>query len=123
MVDARGSGGRVVCRSGGIVGVLLLVVVVVVIVVILLGEVLLRHGAVYMAAVERGLRRRRGGWLPIGMAVEVAEALLLDDAFARGSVARLMSLVVRVRLAGLLPRYHRRRCAGERAVLPGRLDC
>jgi len=56
--------------------------------------------------------------------VEGGAALLLGDALSRGGQAILVSLVVLVRRAPLRLRYHRRRCAGGRAVLsPGGLGC
>lgn len=79
----------------------------------------MRRGVGYIAGERR--RRRRG--LPIGVAVELRVALLLGDALAGGREAILVPLVVLVRRVPLPLRYHRRRCDGERAVSPGRLDC
>jgi hypothetical protein len=80
----------------------------------------LRHGVVVYLAGER--RRRRLG-PPVGMAVELRTALLLGDALAGCRISILVSLVVLVRRGLLSLRYHRRRCADERAVSPVRLDC
>ena len=84
-----------------------------------MGAGVLRHlGRVYMA----GQRRRGLAGLPVGVAIELRDALLLCDFLAGGRKAILVSLVVR--RVPLRLRYHRRRCGCERANLSlARLDC
>lgn len=71
----------------------------------------LRHLVVYIA----GERRRRGLGPPIGVAVELRNALLLCDPLPRLRDSTLMSLVVQGRVPFSL-RYHRRRWAGGRSA-------